>query len=135
MERLASLPNICRLGPRPWEVLPVYLWHCDVGLVPYAADDYNAHRSPLKLFEYLAAGLPVVSTNGACPEGLETGVQHAESAGAFASAVAQAALAKQPQTQRRRRREVLQRRYTWPVRAAELSKLISKLMGDTQTGE
>jgi glycosyltransferase involved in cell wall biosynthesis len=63
----AQLPrraNLHLLGRRPFEALPAYLRHADVGLIPF---DVRGHpdlvRSihPLKLYEYLACGLPVVA--------------------------------------------------------------------------
>jgi glycosyltransferase involved in cell wall biosynthesis len=58
-------PNLHRLGPVQWRELPAYLQHADVGLVPFDVaghPDYVAGVQPLKLYEYLASGLPVVST-------------------------------------------------------------------------
>lgn len=66
--RLAAAPNLHLLGRRPYGELPRYLHHADVGLIPF---DVNGHAelvhsvNPLKLYEYLAAGLPVVATEWA----------------------------------------------------------------------
>lgn len=63
----ASLPpNVHLLGPRPYAELPAYVQGFDVGLVPYVHNDWTRAVDPLKLLEYLAAGIPVVST--ALPE-------------------------------------------------------------------
>ncbi|MGY1699111.1 glycosyltransferase [Geodermatophilus sp. SYSU D00766] len=59
---LLSRPNVQWTGPRPFEQLPSYLRVMDVGLTPYARSDFNLASVPLKTLEYLAAGLPVVST-------------------------------------------------------------------------
>jgi glycosyltransferase involved in cell wall biosynthesis len=62
--RLPNLPNLHVLGPRPWDTLPAYLQHAAIGLIPF---DIRNHRdlvygvNPLKLYEYAASGLPVVS--------------------------------------------------------------------------
>ncbi len=53
--------NVHALGPRPQEALPAYLAHCDVALIPLLDNDHARSSLPLKLFEYLAAGLPVVA--------------------------------------------------------------------------
>jgi glycosyltransferase involved in cell wall biosynthesis len=56
--------NLFLLGSRPYQELPIYLQHADVGLIPFDVAHYeNLVRSihPLKLYEYLASGLPVVS--------------------------------------------------------------------------
>ncbi len=56
-------PNIHLLGPRPYRDLPAYVQAFDVGLIPYLLNDWTVAVDPLKLLEYLAAGLPVVSTD------------------------------------------------------------------------
>lgn len=63
--RFAPAANLHLLGPRPFSRLPEYLRAADVGLIPF---DVRSHPTlvhsihPLKLYEYLAAGLPVVAT-------------------------------------------------------------------------
>lgn len=65
-ERLMPRSNLHLLGRRPYATLPRYLAHADVGLIPF---DVIGHPElvesihPLKLYEYLAAGLPVVATH------------------------------------------------------------------------
>jgi glycosyltransferase involved in cell wall biosynthesis len=62
-ERLRSLENVHFLGPRPYQELPAYLKGFDVAILPSALNDYTQGMFPMKFFEYLAAGRPVVSTN------------------------------------------------------------------------
>lgn len=62
----AGLPNVIFTGPVPHDVMPACLAAADIGVAPF---DVAAHRplalgfywSPLKIFEYMAAGLPVVA--------------------------------------------------------------------------
>lgn len=61
----AQLPqheNIHYLGPKPYADLPSYMAGWDVALLPFALNDSTRYISPTKTPEYLAAGLPVVST-------------------------------------------------------------------------
>lgn len=60
---LRDLTNLHFLGPRPYSQLPGYLKGFHVGLLPNSLNDYTASMFPMKFFEYLAAGLPVVSVN------------------------------------------------------------------------
>ncbi|MCX5539970.1 glycosyltransferase [Paraburkholderia sp. CNPSo 3076] len=60
--RLKALPNVHFLGYRRYEELPDYLRGMQVGLLPTLLNDYTRSMFPMKFFEYLAAGLPVVST-------------------------------------------------------------------------
>ena len=61
----ATLPrreNIYYLGLKPYEDLPAYFSGWDVAMLPFARNDSTRFISPTKTPEYLAAGLPVVST-------------------------------------------------------------------------
>jgi len=57
-----SLTNIHFLGRRPYEDLPAYCRQFDIGLIPFKINELTKAVNPIKLREYLAAGLPVVST-------------------------------------------------------------------------
>jgi len=56
------LANVHFLGPRPYSALPGYLKGFAVALLPSALNDYTRGMFPMKFFEYLAAGCPIVST-------------------------------------------------------------------------
>ena len=55
-------PNIHLLGPRAYGELPDVLRAADAGLIPYARNALTESIFPMKVYEYLAAGLPVVAT-------------------------------------------------------------------------
>jgi len=58
-----NLPrNLHLLGPRAYEQLPAYLHHSTVGLLPLTDHPANHGRSPMKIYEYAAAGLPVLAS-------------------------------------------------------------------------
>jgi glycosyltransferase involved in cell wall biosynthesis len=59
---LAGLPNVHLLGQKPHRQLPAYCRGFDAGLIPYRIEDRIAYVNPLKLREYLSAGVPVVAT-------------------------------------------------------------------------
>lgn len=63
---LEALPNVHLLGRKPYAQLPAYCRAFDVGLIPFPISEATLNSNPLKAREYLAAGLPVVST--AIPE-------------------------------------------------------------------
>lgn len=54
--------NIHYLGQKKYDDLPGYLGRCDAAIMPFALNDSTRFISPTKTPEYLAAGLPVVST-------------------------------------------------------------------------
>jgi glycosyltransferase involved in cell wall biosynthesis len=59
---LPRAPNVHFTGQVPYETLPRFLAGFDVALLPFARNAATANISPTKTPEYLAAGLPVVST-------------------------------------------------------------------------
>jgi glycosyltransferase involved in cell wall biosynthesis len=59
---LRGLPNVHLLGPRAYHDLPAVLRGVDAALIPYARNDLTASIFPMKVYEYLSAGLPVVAT-------------------------------------------------------------------------
>ena len=64
LRKLKKLPNIHVLGPRPYQDIPSYLQHATVGLIPFDRANHATlidNVNPLKLYEYMASGLPVVA--------------------------------------------------------------------------
>lgn len=59
---LMGVSNLHILGPRPYGDLPGYLKGFDIGIIPAPINIYTQAMFPMKFFEYLSAGLPVVST-------------------------------------------------------------------------
>ncbi|MFN2451820.1 MAG: glycosyltransferase [Candidatus Dormibacteria bacterium] len=59
---LPQRPNISYLGARSYSELPAVMAGFDVALMPFALNEATRSISPTKTLEYLAAGLPVVST-------------------------------------------------------------------------
>jgi glycosyltransferase involved in cell wall biosynthesis len=63
---LSRMPNLYLLGPRPYSSLPGYAKGFTAAMLPFKINRLTDSVNPIKLREYLAAGLPVVST--ALPE-------------------------------------------------------------------
>lgn len=66
LSRLQRYPNFHYFDAVPYAELPAWVAQFDVGLIAYRLDNHTDAVNPLKLFEYLATGLPVVSV--ALPE-------------------------------------------------------------------
>jgi glycosyltransferase involved in cell wall biosynthesis len=121
---LESLPNVHLLGARPYAALPEVLRRADVALVPYAINDLTRSVFPMKVYEYLAAGLPVVTTP--LPALADTtGVIVAADAPATVAAV-ERALADDGQAARRARSAAV-RENSWDARLAEIDAYLSGL--------
>lgn len=59
---LPQAPNLHWLGPKAYAELPAYLAHWDLGWMPFALNEATRFISPTKTPEFLAAGLPLLST-------------------------------------------------------------------------
>lgn len=60
VSKLEATPNIHLLGRRDYDVLPSYHKGFDVAVIPYRINSYTRSVFPIKFFEFLAAGNPVV---------------------------------------------------------------------------
>ena len=63
LDWLAGRPNVRLLPPVPGDQVAGYVRAFDLGLLPYRQTQETYHASPLKLYEYLAAGLPVAAAD------------------------------------------------------------------------
>jgi uncharacterized SAM-binding protein YcdF (DUF218 family)/glycosyltransferase involved in cell wall biosynthesis len=63
IDALKTKSNIVFLGVKPHDQLPYYIKAFDVGIVPYLCNNFTKGVYPSKLNEYLAMGIPTVSTN------------------------------------------------------------------------
>jgi glycosyltransferase involved in cell wall biosynthesis len=121
---LERLPNVHLLGARPYLQLPEVLRGADVALVPYAINDLTRSVFPMKVYEYLAAGLPVVTTP--LPALAETtGVIVADDAPATVAAVERALT--EDNRAARRARSAAVRENSWDARLEEIDAYLSSL--------
>src|SRR5262249_52569106 len=110
---LAGLENVKFLGTIPYAELDRWLALFDVAIVPHMVNRISRHMNPLKVYAYLAAGLPVVSTGVGNLEGVEDLVRIADGPKAFISAVEEALEADRPS---KASRAALLSRIGWPGR-------------------
>jgi len=62
LEPIIDLSNVFLLGEKPYSEIPKYLSHFDVCLIPFKNIPLTKATNPVKLYEYLSAGKPVVAT-------------------------------------------------------------------------
>jgi glycosyltransferase involved in cell wall biosynthesis len=117
-------PNVHVVGHCPYARLPEILRASAVALVPFVVNEYTRHVNPVKLREYLSAGLPVVST--ALPEVARYGrwCRIARDPDAFVAAVGEAIATDSPAL-RRERSDAL-RGETWERRVAEIDRVVAR---------
>lgn len=63
LAKVQKYPNVHLLGRKPHAELPKYSKQFAVGIIPYLRDERVLHVNPIKLREFLSAGLPVVSVD------------------------------------------------------------------------
>jgi glycosyltransferase involved in cell wall biosynthesis len=89
-EGLRALPNVYLLGARSGAEVPAYLAACDVCVIPHVDSILTRCMDPMKLYEYIAAGKPVVTTPLESIVAPPTLVRSASDAGHFAELVSEA---------------------------------------------
>jgi len=96
-------PNLFLTGPVPYSEMPAVLKGFDVAIIPFKKDEVSAHIFPLKLFEYLGSGRPIVSTdfNPDLEEFTHGTVPYCADAETFSDAIA-VALNDTPELQKKR---------------------------------
>jgi glycosyltransferase involved in cell wall biosynthesis len=126
LQRLVGLPNVRWVGAKLHRELPSYVAAFDVALIPYRSTAYTQSCFPLKLYEYLAAGKPVVASGLPELRGMEPDVVVVEGARAFCQAVASAL--SDTGAQARARRLALAATNTWEGRTRRLLQLVSEVL-------
>jgi glycosyltransferase involved in cell wall biosynthesis len=124
-----DLPNVHFLGRKPYQELPAYCQQFDVGLIPFQLNELTRAVNPIKLREYLAAGLPVVSTPLPEVKFCEHLVGVASGAEAFVAAI-QKSLDGDRAPDCRRRRSLEMACEVWP---AKVSQIIASLLANEST--
>lgn len=127
MERLCARPNVRHVGLVPHDELPAALAELDVGLVPFRINELTLATDPIKLYEYLACGVPVVATP--MPEvelRKEDGVVAvaADAAGTARAVEALGAVRREPGALGRRM--ALARANTWDARFAQVLEALPR---------
>jgi glycosyltransferase involved in cell wall biosynthesis len=125
LSALHGLANVHLLGQKRHDELPAYCKGFDVGMIPYRIDERMTFVNPLKLREYLSAGVPVVSTP--VPEVVRYAhmCRIAATPEAFIAAI-DAALAEASPAARRARSDAMTQE-TWSARVAEVSRTIAEI--------
>ncbi|MFN7921824.1 MAG: glycosyltransferase [Bryobacteraceae bacterium] len=123
--RLARYPNVELAGEIPYERLPEWMKCFDVALIPFRRNPLTRAASPIKLYEYLAAGLPVVATELPELEPWSDLIYVARSEHHFVEQACRAMAESDPALRSRRMRAVSG--HTWADRSEQLCSLLTGL--------
>lgn len=121
---LAAEPNVHLLGARAYDRLPDVLRGADAGLIPYARNQLTNGIFPMKVYEYLAAGLPVVATELPSIAGVEQVATAPDAAGL--AALLDEALAHDDPARRAARSRAAEA-HSWDARLDEIAAAVEAL--------
>lgn len=117
------MENVHLVGPVPNADVPALMAGFDVSIVPHMETPFTESLNPIKLWEYLAAGKPIVATNVAGFRDYPGLVMTASGAEAFTSAC-RAALSEDASLPERRQSEAA--RNTWGMRVERLERILEE---------
>lgn len=126
--RLRACPNVMLPGPVPYAQVPDFMRAFDVCITPHRVSAFTESLNPIKLWEYLAAGKPIVATDVAGFRDFPQFVRVAGDADGFARAV-EDALREDPSLGEARRAEA--RRNSWDARLDQ----VQEVLGTSTEGE
>jgi glycosyltransferase involved in cell wall biosynthesis len=118
---LAALPNVHLLGTREYADLPAVLRGAAAGLIPYRRSQLTDSIFPMKVYEYLAAGLPVVATPLPAIKGVEDVVV---AAGVEATIAALDAALASDGAEARAARSARAASHSWDARLQEIARAL-----------
>jgi hypothetical protein len=103
LSELERLPNVTLTGEIPYTRLPEYVHGFDVGILPYRICDHSLATDPVKVWEYLSAGKPVVAVRFPEIERLNGLIALADGPAQFADAIRSVQAADSVENAERRR--------------------------------
>ena len=119
---LQALPNVRLLGNQPYELIPSYLREFDACTIPFLLNEVTAATDPVKLYEYLSLGRPVVATDMADIRPYRDLIYIAHSAEEFAKDLDRS-LAETGEELKNRRIEFAKQN-TWELRVAAINSAV-----------
>lgn len=116
--RLRAHPRVEVTGAQQPDALPQWVKRMDIGLIPFVTNEFTKYIYPLKINEYLAAGLPVVSTSFSDLSDFEEVIYRGDTPESFLAACQQAV--KEDVRESRFQRQEFARTHRWEARADQL---------------
>ncbi len=125
------LPNLFFLGSRPYSDLPRYVRAFDVCLVPFNQNESTRGSLPMKFFEYLAAGKPVIATDLPTLADFRGYFYPVHNAAEFSAALD---ACRREDAARAAARVEIARKFSWDARMVELEHIVAEGMEQRRRG-
>lgn len=125
IEKLALTPNIFMLGGKRYSLLPSYIKTFDVCILPNRINEYTKNMFPMKFFEYLATGKPIVLTQLLALNEYNDICYIAKDKDEFVQYIEKAL--KEDDLELKQKRIETAKKNNWEIRIEEMSKLIEEV--------
>lgn len=119
---LGRYSNVIMTGPKSPQELPAYIAKMDAGIIPFRRTSFNRHIYPLKINEYMAAGIPVVMTDFAPLDEFRPLIAVENKPYEFLEAIRSEVIRDNPA--RREARIAMAQSNSWEHRSIEFNKII-----------
>ena len=126
---LSRRQNIYVVGPQPSELIPSFVQHFDVSIMPYVLDGYTKYIYPLKLHEYLASGNPVVGSPIPALQAFQDVVLLANGSQEWSAMITRALSSPESSGERRTARQQVAARYDWDLLVEKLAGTLACHLG------
>ena len=121
---LEKMPNVHFLGYKTYQEAPMYIQQFDVGIIPHKASGFSASTNPMKTYEYLACGKPVVASNNIGTENIGDIIEVANNYQQFNEKIQQV-LENDDQSKRDLRQEFV-KKHSWLNTVNKMLDLVNK---------
>jgi len=119
-----NLKNIYFLGYKSYSEAPMYIQQFDIGIIPHQQAEFSSSTNPMKMYEYLACGKPVVATQNSGTENTEGMVVVADNSEDFNSKLND--LLKSDNDDKRQERQEFVKKHSWISVVDKMMDLINK---------
>ena len=126
LKKLTNLKNVHMIGSIPRADVPAYVQHFDICLIPYKNNEYNRSSFPLKFWEFMATGKPIIATGLPELEEYRDSIGYAKTQKEFTSLITKQLAAKNNDSDARKK---LAHQHGYDHRVRELMKLLEKTVG------
>jgi glycosyltransferase involved in cell wall biosynthesis len=119
-----SLPaNVIKIGKKEYQQLPNYYNNIDIGIIPFYKNETTKAVNPIKMYEYLAAGKPIVATELPEMKLFPNHIFTANNIEQFFKAIKKAKKAIKPELERERKK--IARRHSWESRFEKIELILN----------